>query len=84
MKDTHGENPLRGDARNCLVLILIVMKDTHGEKQNVENANVVVSLNPYCNERYSWSLWQCLYKTMDQQRLNPYCNERYSWRFAKL
>ena len=38
-----------------LVLILIVMEDTHGEKENLDFlASHLGSLNPYCNGRYSW------------------------------
>ena len=37
-----------------VVLILIVMKDTHGEYHIATYANIKAGLNPYCNERYSW------------------------------
>ena len=37
------------------------------------------SLNPYCNERYSWRVTKEI-KKLRVQSLNPYCNERYSWR----
>ena len=55
MEDTHGEVKLGNLIQVCgRVLILIIMEDTHGEKEKllkVENTN---SLNPYYNGRYSW------------------------------
>ena len=39
---------------SIFVLILIVMKDTHGEHLAATVIHCKVCLNPYCNERYSW------------------------------
>ena len=39
---------------NILVLILIIMEDTHGEVQFIMINSSVQSLNPYYNGRYSW------------------------------
>ena len=57
MKDTHGVWNLLRTNKQIGVLILIVMKDTHGA-YHVEHDSCYyhVSLNPYCNERYSWRL----------------------------
>ena len=62
-----------------MVLILIVMEYL----KLFSKYKVLISLNPYCNGRYSWRLSQ---KTEEQvltsKSLNPYCNGRYSWRYG--
>ena len=55
------------------------MKDTHGEHEEQMIALATGSLNPYCNERYSWRSAVYTDKLLCTS-LNPYCNERYSWR----
>ena len=38
-----------------MVLILIIMEDTHGGVASFEDGGYSTGLNPYCNGRYSWS-----------------------------
>ena len=46
-------------------------------------ASKKLSLNPYYNGRYSWSLKQICLFCISFHRLNPYYNGRYSWRSSK-
>ena len=57
MEDTHGAGLPRKPKNDdqIVVLILIIMEDTHGELVLVLLKIVLSCLNPYYNGRYSWS-----------------------------
>ena len=56
MEDTHGVAGMTCDVlQQFIVLILIIMEDTHGGHVCQRNAVASSSLNPYYNGRYSWS-----------------------------
>ena len=62
-----------------IVLILIIMEDTHGEKHLFIKWIFSMGLNPYYNGRYSWRMLFIKIATLITS-LNPYYNGRYSWR----
>ena len=64
-------------SNSFIVLILIVMEDTHGALFLILFLSQS-RLNPYCNGRYSWSR-PFLTRSSFTPSLNPYCNGRYSW-----
>ena len=53
MEDTHGVVN-RGTKLDTLVLILIIMEDTHGDLVVRQYQTEDGRLNPYYNGRYSW------------------------------
>ena len=53
MEDTHEAFLQVGNSYKLVVLILIVMEDTHEGTLASLWSSKVVSLNPYCNGRYS-------------------------------
>ena len=56
MEDTHGEIQVsEPDVTFSLVLILIIMEDTHGVLSIGWKYQSYQRLNPYYNGRYSWS-----------------------------
>ena len=60
MEDTHGVAKLLQIVSN-LVLILIIMEDTHGAYKLAGLDEFCQSLNPYYNGRYSWSSLKSFY-----------------------
>ena len=62
---------------NFIVLILIIMEDTHGEV-SWPTMQEPTSLNPYYNGRYSWRRTGRIVSATGEG-LNPYYNGRYSW-----
>ena len=54
MEDTHGGLTLLSMIILNLVLILIIMEDTHGGYSKPMERFMPIRLNPYYNGRYSW------------------------------
>ena len=55
MEDTHGAAKYMSNKKNFVVLILIIMEDTHGGSMTAITTMLAMCLNPYYNGRYSWS-----------------------------